>query len=426
MNSIKSSLIVSALFVTTSFSLANTVERTVDRQCDKPEASVYKTSDMNKPVPLTVMLDYVGLNSKDGRSYKGVAVVENKKGEKKYLPVFFSKRGNSRGSHCEAPPFRMSFMSDTIAKEIEQKLLAAEIAVGSEGYLKSYYDQLQTMVVDLNTQVEGPKTGLFAGVGDDIKVVTHCGLSTWANIGGPDETSQNVRLMSEFYIYQMLAEMRMPVEMTRLANITYYNADGTPAYKDGENAKFKLAFFREPPKSVAKRCGLESKIEDVTKNNPAIGLANQAEPTAEFAATFMNKLVYNNDFAMAWGHNSNKFFNGKGQFVYGAYDFDLSGIISKGYSKNLPTVEGNVTSLLEWMKNHPTADTQTMIYRTLSNRAAMQKVINLADLPAEQKAEFQKWLDLTFDALAIEVSQQVIQTQKSKQAQQEPAAVVPQ
>jgi len=98
-------------------------------------------------------------------------------------------------------------------------------------------------------------------------------------VGGPTVATQDVRLLSEYYVYEILALFKLPVETTRLTKITYLDANGDFVYSNNDKHE-KWGFFREPPKSVAKRCNLLHKAPQ--------GVATSSNTTSAFEAEFIN------------------------------------------------------------------------------------------------------------------------------------------
>jgi hypothetical protein len=264
--------------------------------------------------------------------------------------------------------------------------------------LKQYYDLLKAEGVDNAKSAKSPSHTIFSKLGDDVKIVTHCGNAYWEHVGGKDTAAQNTKIMSEYYLYKMLAEFRLPIESARLAHITYFNADGTSAYSDinksGGTDHFKLAFFREPPTSVARRCGLLSKKPENTGND----YYGKSDKASSFQADFVNKFAFNNDYTLA-GQNMNKFYNKDGDIFYGPYDFDLSGVIDLNYPKNSDTIEGNVSDFIRYLSNEKQEWSIPMAKRALAARPAMQRILDQAQLPESNKKRFQEWLTKTMKGL---------------------------
>lgn len=374
---------------------------TKTRICQSPRSKVYAADTAFDKLEVTLLTDYATLNTLhkgDGQTVRGVLRVFNKaKNVSEIQPVVLSARGNSRGDSCEAPPFRMQFLKEEIKTNIETSLTGANISPDQAEYLKEYYKQLSA--APINTQsddIASVEKGILAHLGDDIKVVTHCGKSKdWDMIGGADEASQNERLLAEYTIYKLLDTLKLPVEATRLVNLMYLNSDGTPAYTRADGtAATKLAFFREPPKSIGARCGLLSKLDPNT-NYPNSGTDDQ--DSVNFT-NFINNFVLNADYGL-YGHNMNILYDVTGKSVHGAYDFDLSGIIKDGYFKNASDFKYQSNKMMQHLKSSPRDSVLPIVSRVVEQESAMKSIIAASEVSGDMKARFMTWFAVSFPEL---------------------------
>lgn len=371
------------------------VASATERFCDEPKSQLYKKQDNFDKVDVDLITDYDTLNTSGfSEALEGVVRIKNKEtGLTEIYPVLLSQRGNSRRDYCSARPFRMQFIKLEIKQQIEASLV--NVQQNSSEYLNSYYKQFLKLSVDKTNSVDSLTEGIFKGLGDDIKVVTHCGQSGWEMVGGNSEDQQNSRLLSEYTIYKVLEPLKMPIEQTRLASISYYKADGTPAYTNDEGKlATRLAFFREPPKSVAHRCGIFSKEKDGLE----IKKSGSEDTISHYQTDFVNKFVFNNDYGI-YGHNMNTFFDIKGNSVFGAYDFDLSGIILKNYFKNASTLEENLNQLKSLIQSGDTQTAISTIERFMAAESQMKLAVQTAQISEDMRTQFNKWLDLYMDEL---------------------------
>lgn len=390
----KFSAIATLIFVGNTFGLtaATAAAAPIEgsgRICQKPASPLYATQDLHKPLQIQMIVDYKGLNASSGKRYRGVISVITENGQRQILPVLLSSRGNSRRSYCKAVPLRMEFLDPAIELKIENRLAIEKIRTGNDAYLKRYLELLENEDTDLQVSLKSQTGNIFENLGDDVKIVTHCGTASWDHVGGPDYESQNEKLLSEFYIYQLLAPLNTAVENVRLASIEYLNEDGSRVYQEknarGRVVTSRLAFFREPPTSVAKRCGLLRKIES--------GSSKGGDSTSDLQAKFINYFVINNDFSVD-GHNMNRFFDHENKTHYGPYDFDLSGIFETTYSKNRSALEENYREFESFLNSAEKEQTIPFAKRVLSSRGQMLDILDRAQLSPKRKAAFQAWLKM--------------------------------
>ncbi len=386
--------------------ISNKVQPVTDtklRICGEPKSPIYKKNSDFEKIDVSLMTDYNQLNQHSSASQVNGVIRVYRTDKQKYevQPVVLTQRGNSRREYCSSPPFRVQFLNPEIKNKIEAQLGREKLDISSAEYLKIYLEKLNATSFDSATAITSLKDGVFKGLGDDIKVVTHCGESNWEMVGGADQKNQNKRLLSEFTIYKVLDTLKTTIEQTRLMNITYYQADGSPAFKDVDGkALVKLAFFREPPKSVAERCGLVSKLDP----KAVYPKKDVVDTDSEFQTRFINRFVFNNDFEM-YGHNMNIFHDIEGKIVYGAYDFDLSGIILDNYFKNAKNIEEQLPNVMSHLNSGSKETAINIAQKVIDQEPAMRKVVAESEIDDEMKIRFFKWLDLYMPALRDFVKQ---------------------
>jgi hypothetical protein len=159
---------------------------------------------------------------------------------------------------------------------------------------------------------------------------------------------------------------------------------------EGNEVHEKLAFFREPPTSLAKRCGLLNKppAKQVPKENV------KQDPISAFQAEFVNRFLYNSDFGLG-GHNINILYDDEATRYFGPYDFDLSRIFVNGAS-----LEGNRLELESLLRYGDPTIARNTVEVVVNRRAEMTQILNNAMLPKERKDRMLEWLNLYMDTLA--------------------------
>lgn len=330
--------IFTVAITSTSFAIAAEKIDPVSGVCNPPKSRLYKKETANDSVHLEIIANFSKIEKQNGAApseIKGVLKYYDIEDGALFMPVLLSGRGNSRGSFCTFKPFRMAFVPSEVAGKIQRTLADKNILPDSDDYLKAYYDAFSAIPVEAKTSAKPDKNTLFDHLGDDVKVVTHCGVGTFGGNwpGAKTEEEQNQRLLAEYYIYEILGTLKTTVESARLANIKYFNPNGTPVFVQNVDGKAvvlpKVAFFREPPTSIAKRCNLLSK-PPLAAN--VVALKGISDGRSLFTHKVINNFVINSDFRIdgfegKQGHNTNYFFDKNGNKYFGAYDFDLAGTI---------------------------------------------------------------------------------------------------
>lgn len=389
-------------------------------ECKKPKSKLYKAVDSNDAVELEMIAPFEKLGRKGEPAIR--AVIRYREGNKAMvLPVLLSGRGNSRGSYCAFKPFRIAFTTNELAQEIEQALLQRGVRPESKDYLAQYQKEFLATQYDEKTEGKPPKNGLFDDLGDDVKVVTHCGQNNYGAgdwPGGRTELDQDNRLLMEHYLYEIINQTKLPVEATRLAHIKYYDTQGAPLFKDNNGqVKAKLAFFREPPTSLAKRCDLLSKPPQGVLAPPVVnGRGVEYDEDSNAALSIVNKFVGNSDFGVGWagdkqGHNVNYLFDKQGRKYLGAYDFDLAHAVTMERSGTIESVVQGLKNALSGLNggidNSKTA--ATIASRFYGAKEGMEGVLAKAKLAPVYKQRADKWL-----ASQMEVFRATIEQNKAR------------
>lgn len=368
--------------------------------CAPAKAPLYRQQDINAPIDMTLMADHATLNSSrffGGQIHPVLAVMAIKRpGEETadYIPVKLTIRGKSRGYQCQVKPLRIIFLNQKIEKSIEERLVAIGQAPGNLQYLKAYYQALLAENVPREEENIPQDNNIFDKLGDDVKFVTHCGKDEGGFVGGFTPEEQDLRLLSEYYIYKIVDELKAPVETARLAMVSYLDPNGNALYPGVDGATARPGFFREPPKSVAKRCGLLTKP-------PAVVQQKRIDQQSQFQLDFIAKFLFNRDYHASYdyGHNVNIFYDAHSMAHPGNYDFDLSGVIYNKDFYNGKSLEDNLEKFVAWLKVVPKDQAKSMLERTVAKRARMTAILENSLLPKERKTSMLKWLNDYMDTL---------------------------
>jgi hypothetical protein len=351
------------------------------------------------------MAEFTKISKNGDGKQKAILKYKEKDGKTVYLPVVLSGRGNSRGNNCSFKPFRMAFTTKELRLSLEKNLEERRRDPESNEYLKYYYDEFVAANYDLKSEGKPDKDSLFSGLGDDVKVVTHCGVARnggdWP--GGLKVEDQDQRLLAEYYVYEVLSKLK----------VTYYDQLGKPVFDDNGAPMAKFAFFREPPSSLAKRCELLTKKPEVKKKKPAQNqyyVEETINKGSELSMNALNYFVINTDFGAygegKQGHNINFFYNASGEKFYGIYDFDLAGPVNAGqgykYDKNqiAERFRNKSETLAQYLSGHSESKlANSLIGRFLKEEADMKAVVDNSLLNEEYKGNAKMWLDLQFLAI---------------------------
>lgn len=333
------------------------------RKCAKSKAPLFKDETEAKPPRLILKSDLKTAFLSPANWKPGVVYVEGAANDTyRFIPVIIERRGNSRGDYCEFKPLRFTFLLQPADPARRAELEAAgkgdwtigvtpqkhaeilgELAAlpSVEAKVQHYHDKLAALMAGKPLPANGfpqEKGSLFHKVGDDIKLVTHCGKAQgWPEIGGPDYPAQHKRLMLEYALYKVLDEFDTAIIDTAAATFKYYGAaDATPMLFDGKDEA--ISFFREPKTQLAERCDLKP------DRDPA-GPAGAGDAVSAQQGPFINYFTASLDFAI-FGHNYENLFGPANAIFYSPYDFDLSGVITETYFKN----PGPITAQAERFK----------------------------------------------------------------------------
>jgi hypothetical protein len=345
-------------------------------QCKRSKSPLFQ-AEANELLKLDIIADFNTINKEiyddEGGDYGIVSYEDAEKG-RQYIPVHIKDRGNSRRDFCEWVPLRLSFEDPAIAAELNKEIQ------GDDRLLKMY-KKFKSMRRNVPfTEGFSQKKNIFRSLGDDIKLVTHCGKSTWKWVGGETQKEQEDRLLQEYYLYQVLSQMNSTILKTRLAEVTYRDPRG-------KELVTRKAFFREPKSKLAKRCGFSkrpySNVEDMGIND-----------TSWFQLKLYNAFIYFKDYGKD-GRNVNMLYAKDGQTFVGPYDFDLSGIIAPGYRPNSNTMEENLEEHFKDWVNHHDGDEMSMvqIYYVVNNRERMRKVLVESLLGEQERTYLLAWFD---------------------------------
>ncbi len=341
-------------------------------------------ADANDILKLEIISDFRHINretySETGGD-SGILSYLDRSGKFVHLPVFIRDRGHSRRDFCEWVPLRIIFEGPRIRQHLEKR-----VPPGEDRPLRMYRELKKLRGgVPLDRGVP-QKDNLFRKLGDDIKLVTHCGKSSWKRIGGETREQQEARLLQEYYIYQVLDQLGSVTLKTRLAEITYRDPEG-------DILLTRKAFFREPRSRLAKRCGLAKK--------PWPGAAEQGiDDTSWFQLELFNRFVYFRDYGQD-GRNVNLLYHKDGRIFTGPYDFDLSGIIVPDYRPNSASLEENLRIYFSsWIAYHEGDERALVqIFHMVQRRAAMRRVLENSLLAPGEKAHMLNWFDSYMEVL---------------------------
>jgi len=364
--------------------LINRAEETYDRykrlKCKKSKSPLFqaKPSDVLK---VEILADFKYINtetySEEGGD-SGILLYQDDAGKAQYIPVFIKDRGNSRRDYCEWVPLRILFESQDVRDELNGLLGRMP---DNEKKMQKLYELLKAKRKD-DRFIDGvsQKNNIFSKLGDDIKVVTHCGKSEWKRVGGDTKELQERRILLEYYIYQILDQLRTTSLKTRLAEITYRNPSG-------KKILTRKAFFREPVGKMAKRCGLSHKKDPDVKYQAF-------DAVSLFQLKLYNKFIYSNDYEIE-ERNTITLYAKDGRRYIAPYDFDLVGIIVPGYRPNGKSVEQfRVEDFQPWIESlegNEMAIVQIAIM--LHKKAKMRDVILNAVLMQKDKQHLLNWFD---------------------------------
>ena len=394
------------------------------RSCEASKANIFKNRNAEIPKKITIKTDIDkvfrvrGAQSTYGVIFDPSAALDINK----FIPVAFEGRGNSRASLCEMKPSRVYFMLQPSSPEDIQKLaLRAKERMGADNWksigiapethkkiiddmnaggvqgdqkrLQFYYDAFVASQVNQTIPKDGfpqGKSTFFEQVGDDLKLVTHCGKANQKEWGGQDYAEQKAHLLNEFYIYRLLNEWKSTIIKTSLLDITYVGAASQEAM-DFEGHSSALGFLRESRTKLANRCGLVSE--------KSANVANAGRDEVSFAqSVFLNNLFVSLDYSVDNAHNSENIYDTSGKEFVTTYDFDLSGLWSETYFKNPGTIEQNAENFKNFLTQRVGDDkylTQVLFVLGKMKKVTdkidkIEAVINPKATPEQKK--FVRWI----------------------------------
>ncbi len=368
-------------------SVASVIERYRPWSCDASPAPLFQ-AEPNQILELEMIADFAHINtdlySEETGGDWGVLSYRDTEGKRHFLPVFIRDRGNSRRDFCEWVPLRILFTGPALREEMEKH--GGRDLLPLRERLKRMYRFLKARMGEKRpTKGVAQKNGLFRKLGDDIKLVTHCGKSRWRHVGGETREEQERRLLQEYYLYQTLDRLGSVTLKTRLAEITYRDPDGNPLL-------VRKAFFREPRSRLARRCGLSKR--------PPPDRDTELDDTSWFQLELYNAFIYFRDYGRD-GRNVNWLYDENGRTFAGPYDFDLSGILVPEYRPNRLTVAENLRVYFRpWIDYHDGDERAVVqIHFLVENGARMRAVLEEALLDEATRAEMLEWFDSYMDVL---------------------------
>ena len=358
------------------------------RECDGAKAPLFAKGNAEKIKPISIKGDLDNIFSGAG---KGYAVVHNPSAatdDLKFVPVYLEQRGNSRRSNCEFKPLRVKFMlqpKDAVLRakmeaekhadwtvgvtpDAHAKILAdmaAKNLPSDKEKIQFYFDELAKLTAGKGTPPNGfkqDKDQFFSQMGDDVKLVTHCGKSSWGDISGVDYPAQRDRLLYEFFIYRILNELKTTVIKTSALDVTYVksNAEAPMVIGDGNSA---VGFFRESKEKMASRCKL---LGDKPAANGSLDTVSRMQ------TDLINKLLVNGDSVPEAGHNTEWMYDDKGNTFFSPYDFDLSGVVTDKYGKNFGPILQKADAFKQYLKNYDS--NETMIAQVMFFLGKLDKI----------------------------------------------------
>ncbi len=332
----------------------------------------------NDVLKLGIISDFEYINreiySETGGDF-GILSYSGGEGGRVHLPVFIKDRGHSRRDFCEWVPLRIIFLDPELRQRLEER-----VPPEGDRPLRMYRELKRLRKGRPPDRGVAQKGDLFRKLGDDIKLVTHCGKSSWKRVGGDTRKEQEARLLQEYYIYQVLDQLGSVTLKTRLAEITYRGPDGGVMLT-------RKAFFREPRSRLAKRCGLSKR--------PWPGVVERGiDATSWFQLELFNRFVYFRDYGRD-GRNVNMLYRKDGWIFTGPYDFDLSGIIVPDYRPNGASLEENLRSYFgPWIAYHEGDERAVVqVFHIVKRRDRMRRVLEQSLLDPERRAHMLGWFD---------------------------------
>jgi len=355
-------------------------------ECKQSSSPLFQDNS-NDILKLEIISDFKHINEEiysETGGDSGIISYADKNGVKRYIPVFIKDRGNSRRDFCEWVPLRITFENSNIKDSLDK--LLKNIPSDNERLVKMYQQLKSIRKNNPLTKGVSQKNNIFSKLGDDVKLVTHCGKSTWKRVGGDTREEQEQRLLQEYYIYKILDQMNTTILKIRLAEITYRDPDGNIILT-------RKAFFREPKSRLAKRCGLSNKPYSDVENK-------EINDISWFQLELYNEFVYFKDYGRD-GRNVNMLYRKDGEIFVGPFDFDLSGIIVPDYRPNSNTMEKNLQDYFQsWIKLHDGNEMAIVqIFFLVNKHNKMRSIIENSLLNKKNKTHMLLWFDSYMNTL---------------------------
>lgn len=384
-------------------------------ECKKSKSPIFAKDSVVELDIMTDLAEYFAINkSRKDRKKKinliqAVISIKDKHNERDFLPFAFSTRGNSRHLFCEYKPIRLTFLNQNIEKIIEDSIGHLSDQAGDKNlnaifdspglveemlYFQRYYKTFKELTKGQELTGVSQDDNMFDKIGDDVKIVTHCGKAAWSSLSGKTQQEQDDTLLGEHLIYQILDKLKTATMKTRLVRITYRYTNGLPMTT-------QWGFFRENPGSIVKRCKLTK--EDNKNTDKAI------ENISKFHAKFLQNFMFSKDYAIRRDHNFVRLHQetkGGNKTVHVPYDFDLSGILEPDFIKNfgMSLDESALIfklSILNFSRKSKLNNVAAIIQieKVLQEKKSIEAVINKSRISDELKNRFLEWLKIYFQVL---------------------------
>jgi hypothetical protein len=327
-------------------------ESSKPRKCEASKATMFKnsTSELEKPITIKGNVTDIFKNAKP----QFAVIMDHRASSdaRRFVPVYIENRGNTRGTDCEIKPVRIKFMLHPSDAELKAKLalrrdnwkatgitseehsrIISSFPQGSSNdqKLQLYYDAFIASQNGRPAPENGfsqDKDSFFGQMGDDVKLVTHCGKAEWEELSALTYKLQRERLLNEFYIYRILNELKTVIIKISLLGLTYEEARSSQKLTfDGQTNV--IGFLRESRSKLASRCGLN---EEPLNASPDVDIVSETQ--TKLFNQFVLSLDYNFNQAQSNrnSHNIEILYDPKGnKKVYSSYDFDLNGIWKEHY-----------------------------------------------------------------------------------------------
>ena len=379
----------------------------------------------DETLEVEIIADHEYLNSqRDTVPVTGYVKV-NKDKTDDILPVSISTRGYRRKTSCEVKPLRLTFLDPDIHKKVNENITYASSSNQNNDEtlpLSNFYNELNELY-SMSELIENKSIGIsqkiniFEKLGDDIKIVTHCGKGSLYNyaywksnqvVGGETNEVQDQKLLFEYYMYKILETFNTTVPKVRLANITYINSNGAII-------ETRPAFFREPTNNIRKRC-------DLNKSTTTPFALDSFEVAK-------NRIIFKliQSFISGWDYsfkiplrNIKVVYKDNGSPIYVAYDFDLTYIslgvfkVSEGekytkeyhFNKIIEDLKNNILLLKSYNESNIESNLAEQIMfqnlnLILSKKDEITNIISKSNLNEENKLELMDWIESNSNAFEI-------------------------